>query len=120
MSGMSAMFDRALKERQKLACSIFEAAAQKGRLSHAYLLTGRAREDKLLLSRQLAAYLNCTGEQKSASGSCLVQVSDGFPACVCTNCRWIADNAHPQALMSLSGEETKSGRISVEKARLLA
>jgi len=123
------IFDRQLATRQGLASSILASAAERGRLAHAYLISGRALADKWLLARQLAAYLNCQMPDREANGSCLFRLSS-FPAqagaqakgpeSACTNCRWIAGDRHPQAFITLAGEETRSGKISVEKARLLS
>jgi DNA polymerase III delta prime subunit len=105
---VSSIFPDQLVERQALACRIFDQAAARQCLSHAYLLTGQAVDDKYLLAKLLACYLNC--EHKSSDGS----------SCTCRNCRWIWAQAHPQAWFVLSGEESKSGRIAVEKARALS
>lgn len=87
-------------------------------MANAYLLTGRANKDKELLANQLASYLNCTNKEKQAGASCLARTITSYqPAC--QNCRWIASFEHPQAWLTLTGSDTKTGKIPVEKARLL-
>jgi DNA polymerase III delta prime subunit len=127
---MSSLFSSSLVERQPLACRIFDQAVIRQRLSHAYLLTGHTTNDKYLLSRFLSSYLNCEQVDKTASGSCLTRGMSSLEAHLdtelpaeqefCRNCRWIWAQAHPQAWILLSGEESKSGRITVEKARTLS
>ena len=41
------------------------------------------------------------------------------PRVFCQNCRWILEQKHPQAWIMLSSDDTKSGKIPVEKARKL-
>jgi len=160
------IFNQSLWNGQRLVATVLKAAVSRQRLFHAYLLGGRALEDKWQLSRQLACYLNCQGTDKVKGGSCafklrLWDISDlqqreqgddtkrvvGSTASdahrsvgsrtaregvggaetgalqhrkLCQNCAWIVSNQHPQAFVQLAGEETKSGKIAVEKARLLA
>ena len=112
----TAIFSPSLRAAQPLACDIFEAAVGRGRLANAYLLTGRCLEEKLQLTRELAAYLNCASRSNGQSGSC---VSKQLPAAnYCQNCSWIAADEHPQALQKLAGEG-RSQKIPVEKVRLM-
>lgn len=115
---MSRIFTSEITTRQTLACKLLEAAIVQGKAAHAYLFTGRSNDDKWLLAQQLACYLNCKIENSSENGSCLVQKETIEK--YCQNCRWILQDAHPQAWLKLEGQETKTGRISVEKARLLS
>lgn len=107
------IFSPDLKSAQPLACRLFEAAFNQGKVANAYLLVGRAAEDKLALAREIAAHLNCQGASRTG-GSCLVS---GDPD-VCLNCQWIAKGEHPQAWLALTGEG-KSQKIPVEKVRAL-
>lgn len=120
---MSKIFEQSLSERQRLATSILEAAVERERLANAYMFIGRGTADKWSIVRQLAAFLNCLSRSEGREQSCLCQASEagsGLSA-LCQNCRWINDNQHPQALLTLAGEDTsKTGKVPVEKARLLA
>lgn len=125
-------FDPGLAQRQALPTSFLSAAVLKGRLAHAYLFTGRATEDAEQISVELAAFLNCTRREPLSTPatefgpnqlSCALhfagkEVEKVFPQ-YCQNCRWILERKHPQALVKLDSEGSKSGRISVDKARLL-
>lgn len=112
----TAIFSPSLRAAQPLACDIFEAALLRGRLANAYLLTGRCLDEKLLLTRELAAYLNCSSRAGSEAESC---VSKQLPAAnYCQNCSWIVADEHPQALQKLAGEG-RSQKIPVEKVRLM-
>jgi hypothetical protein len=125
-------FDPVLANRQALPTNFLSAAVLKNRLAHAYLFAGRAFEDAEQIAVQLAAYLNCTRREavnpSSASFShdqlsCLLYFSgrdlDKAVPQYCQSCRWILDRKHPQALVKLDSEGSKSGRISVDKARAL-
>ncbi len=121
------IFSQSLWHGQRLVATVLKAAVSRGRLAHAYLLSGRAQEDKWQLSRQLACYLNCQAHDKEKVGSCAFKLGlfDDQKAEIqisklCRNCNWIVGNQHPQAFVQLQGEETKSGKIAVEKARMLA
>ena len=114
------VFDPGLAERQPTATALLSAAVERDRLAHAYLLTGGNTDDKLLIARQVACYLNCKSTERDTRGSC--QRQSGQTAGYCQNCRWILEDKHPQAWLSLGGasERSASGKISVERARELA
>lgn len=116
------IFDQNLCERQQLATAMLAAAVSHNRMANAYLLTGRNIDDKWLIARQLAAYLNCQKDNKAKAGSCLVAPDwPGRAREICQNCRWISTGEHPQAWLVLSADENKkTGKIPVEKARLIA
>ncbi len=92
-------------------------------MASAYLLAGLATEEKWHLASQLAAYFNCEKVKSGALSACLLdeQRSDlsSDSEQWCTNCRWIGSDIHPQAFLKLSGQESKSGKIAVEQARML-
>lgn len=115
---MSLIFTSQIRSNQPIACSMIEAAVAQGKLAHAYLFTGRSNDDKWQIATQLACYLNCLMENLADKGSCIIQelTTEKY----CQNCRWIHNDAHPQAWLKLEGQETKTGRISVEKARILS
>lgn len=119
------IFDLQLNSRQPLATKLLEAAVRRGRLANAYLLTGRALDDKWLLARQMAAFLNCLRvfgnsreqvllEELPMRRSCLVE----SPEALCQNCDWIVQDSHPQAWFNLSGEKAGQ-KVPVDKARAL-
>lgn len=114
-----ALFTAALQERQPLSTRLLQAAAERGALANAYLLTGPSRSDKWELALQLAAALNCTAASAAGASSPTSCVASGLPSDKsCTNCRWIAAGEHPQAWLLLKREPDKT-KIAVEKARLL-
>ncbi|MBI4532552.1 MAG: hypothetical protein HY711_01285, partial [Candidatus Melainabacteria bacterium] len=113
---MSNIFDLSLRHRQSLACLLFESAIERDCLGHAYLLTGSASEDKWLLAKQLALFLNCTTANKLTLGVCHTQHKHND---ACQNCQWIVANQHPAAWMSLTGDDSKTGKIGVAASRLL-
>jgi hypothetical protein len=119
------IFDLQLHSRQPLATKLLESAVRRGQLANAYLLVGRAVDDKWLLARQLACFLNCQrvfGEDRSpvpheelpTRRSCLVE----SPQSPCQNCAWIASDEHPQAFLTLKGDKPGQ-KTPVEKARAL-
>lgn len=111
------IFSPTLQSAQPLACRLFEAALGRGKVANAYLLVGRAAEDKHEMARQVAAYLNC--EHQSQGGSCLVCRAGAPRSQWCLNCQWISTGEHPQAWMTLTSVEGKSQKIPVEKVRAL-
>jgi DNA polymerase III delta prime subunit len=128
----NSIFDPTLAQKQPLATKFLTSAILKGRLAHAYLFSGRSPAANLELTVQLAAYLNCTEKQPisvvqeelvEAQLSCALRHGGKELASVlplfCQNCRWILTDTHPQALIKLDSEGSKSGKIAVEKTRLL-
>ncbi len=116
---MSQVFEESLSLRQGIATQALTTAVLRDRLANAYLLTGRGKSDKWLLARQLASFLNCSSRQDQAA--CYLQQTITPARELCCNCRWIQDNKHPQAFLTLSSEESSAtGKIAVEKARLLS
>ena len=128
----NSIFDPTLAQKQPLATKFLTSAILKGRLAHAYLFSGRSPVANLELTVQLAAYLNCTAKTPIALDqaelveeqlSCALRHGGKELASVmplfCQNCRWILTDTHPQALIKLDSEGSKSGRIAVEKTRLL-
>ena len=112
------LFSQSLSLNQSLATRVFSAAIKREKLARAYLLAGQVSEDKKQLATQLAAYFNCEKVKSGQLSSCLLDDQIDSQRW-CTNCRWIAADLHPQAFLKLSGEESKSGKITVEQARLL-
>ena len=113
------IFGAALQGRQAIAVRLLTAALTRKSLANAYLLSGRALADKWLMARLVAAFLNCQSRQNSPEPelwSCLTKsdLDDSY----CQNCRWINDDEHPQAFLTLAGEGA-TGKIPVEKARKL-
>jgi hypothetical protein len=132
------LFSADLTQRQAVATRLLANGIEQERLAHALLLTGRAHQDKWLIARQLAAYLNCEKEDKLSRGACMLQWQascvdeDGSAlseldgsvqkdlANACQNCRWLFQDEHPKAWLVLSAEAGKSGKIPVEAARNLS
>jgi len=115
---MAKIFSSGLADRQPFAAKLIEAQLANNRLAGAYLLTGRAQEDKFQLARELVSALNCSKRAQSPDLFCLLAEPDLEN--YCCNCRWIAADEHPQAWQTLYGDDTKSGKIPVEKARALS
>lgn len=122
--------DSSLSRRQPLATTFLASAIKCGKLAHAYLLTGKNIDDAWQIAIRLAAFLNCEKRRFSAFSSappeqlfapaqlsCLGRQQK--PDSYCLNCRWIAENRHPQALITVGTAEGKSSKIAVEKIRLL-
>ncbi|HEY9679066.1 MAG TPA: hypothetical protein V6C76_13740 [Drouetiella sp.] len=115
---MSNIFDIELAQRHPFATSLVTAAINSNKLSHAYLLSGRAPEDKWKFAREVAAHLNCANKAQHNNTACqLAGISEREQ---CTNCKWINEGKHPQAWITLTSEGSKSGKIAVEKARALS
>jgi DNA polymerase III delta prime subunit len=115
---MAKIFSSGLSARQPFAAKLIEAQVANNRLAGAYLLTGRAHEDKIQLARELVSALNCSKRAQSVDQFCLLAESETEN--FCPDCRWIAVDEHPQAWQALGGDDTKSGKIPVEKARALS
>ncbi|MBK9145665.1 MAG: hypothetical protein IPM23_24595 [Candidatus Melainabacteria bacterium] len=112
---MLQLFARSLTQSQPVATGLLGAAATRSHLANAYLLTGDNLADKKAIAISLAAFLNCAGAD--GQSSCFSRGET--PASGCQNCRWIAEEKHPQALQSLAGAEARS-KIPVERARELS
>jgi len=123
---VASVFPAKLADRQPFATKLLTNAVTRNRLSHAYLLTGRAQIDKREIARYLACFLNCAHlAAGNAEQVCTLKVDTDAPAPLqntgfCQNCRWIWQGKHPQAWLTLANETSRSGKISVEKARNLS
>ena len=119
------LFSQSFALSQPLVTKLFSAAVSTGKLANAYLLAGNVWDDKWQLALELAYYLNCSQVKTGASTACALAnkengiATGGDHTPWCTNCRWLVDGQHPQALLKLSGEQSKSGKITVEQARAL-
>ncbi len=87
---------------QKTVAGQFQRSLERGRLAHAYLLTGPRGSGKELVARTLAQALNCVERDHDACGRC-------------DSCRRIAEGAHPDVYWVRP--ESKSRRIAVEQVR---
>jgi DNA polymerase III subunit delta' len=114
---MSQLFSEQLSLDQPLATKIFQKSAAEDKLAKAYILVGHAKDDKWRLIFELASYLNCDKIKSGEKQSCFIQQNHLAHDKWCTNCRWIEADKHPQALMKLSGNNSKSGKIAVEDTR---
>jgi DNA polymerase III delta prime subunit len=122
MTMVDNIFQPALADRQPFATGFLTQAVRHGRLSHAYLLVGRALSDKWQIARNLACFLNCANVQAGGS-ACVLKLASADRDCdtkeFCSNCRWIWEGKHPQAWLTLGSDGSKSGKVAVEKARAL-
>jgi DNA polymerase-3 subunit delta' len=89
-----------------------QRSLQRGRLAHAYLLTGPRGVGKEPLARTLAKALNC--EQQAATGRSSARE---LPDCCdqCDSCRRIDHGSHPD--IHWVRPESKSRRILIEQIR---
>jgi len=124
MTMVDNIFQPALGARQPFATGFLSQAVLQGRMSHAYLLVGRALDDKWQIARNLACFLNClnVSDGGGPGAACVLKLPAGSDSdCdtkeLCSNCRWIWPGKHPQAWLTLGPDGSKSGKIAVEKAR---
>ncbi|MBI4473005.1 MAG: hypothetical protein HY646_10080 [Acidobacteria bacterium] len=94
-----------LKEQQTVAGQL-QRSLERGRLAHAYLLSGPRGSGKERVARVLAQALNCDAHDHDA---CPESVRG------CDSCRRIAAEAHPDVYWVRP--ESKSRRITVEQIR---
>jgi DNA polymerase-3 subunit delta' len=82
--------------------SYIEAALKSGRLSHAYLFTGRAHIGKTKIALALASAVNCISQEK--------------PCGECSSCNRIAAGKHPdvETIRLLSAEESEDKKAKSE------
>jgi len=113
------LFSQPLSFNQPVVTRLFNAAVRENKLAPAYILAGGGFEDKWQLVCELACYFNCSAVKSGSPSSCAVMTEGKNSNDWCTSCRWLLAEQHPQALLKLSGKENKSGKISVEQARLL-
>lgn len=86
--------------QQPQLCTLISAAAEKGRLHHALLLTGGARRSDALLFA--AAAFECTGANK--------------PCLTCAHCRKVLRGIHPDVI---TAEDREHKNLSVDVLRAL-
>lgn len=115
------MFLDKTKKNQGFTTRLFEAAINKGKLAHAYMLTQSQAHVQYEFALELAKLLNCPNK------------TDGTPCETCMDCKWISENNHPalitvspvdflptKADTSTDGTTSKSkNTIKVAQARLL-
>jgi hypothetical protein len=121
------IFHTDLVAGQPFATRLISSAVLSGKLAHAYLFVGRALEHKWDIARDLGCVLNCANVKDGKhEAACTLTIENGRGQTVdtqkfCQNCRWIWEGKHPQAWLTLtSSTTTKSGKIAVEKARMLS
>ncbi|MGD0827225.1 MAG: DNA polymerase III subunit delta' [Desulfobaccales bacterium] len=92
---------------QERVISHLKTAAQKGRLSHAYLFLGPEGVGKASTARALAAALNCQEP-----------LADGDACGACASCRRLAAGVHPDFLaISPTKESNQKLQIKIDQIR---
>jgi len=91
---------------QERIISHLKTAAQKGRLSHAYLFLGPEGVGKASTARALAAALNCQEPLK-----------DGDACGACASCRRLAAGVHPDFLVISPTSESLQPQIKIDRIR---
>ena len=91
---------------QERVISHLKTAAQKGRLSHAYLFLGPEGVGKASTARALAAALNCQEP-----------FGDGDACGACASCRRLAAGVHPDFLVISPTSESLQPQIKIERIR---
>lgn len=81
-------------------------AERRGRLGHAWLLTGPVGLGKRLFADWLAAALLCRNPGP-----------DGAPCGLCAECQLLASGNHPDLLRVVPDPESKSGDITIDQMR---
>jgi len=85
-------------------------AINKNKLANSYVFIGRDLTDISLIVSYLAKILNCEQNKKNYLKPCEN----------CTNCRWLNNNEHPQALMVLKANpNSKKEQIKIDTIREL-
>jgi len=104
------MFSSELKAEATSLCSFFEAALQRERLSHAYLLCGGNNQLKDKLTEELTQLLNCSE-----------RAPDHKPCGKCLQCKWISEHSYPELPIVLEPdlEKSKKGVVLVKQVQEL-
>lgn len=104
------MFSNQLKEQYPEAITFLTNAIRKNKLANSYILIGKDSDDLSCLVINLAQILNCEQNKDSYS----------LPCNSCINCKWLKNNEHPQALLTISPEDTtKKEQIKIDTIREL-
>ncbi len=97
---------------QQATVALLQRSLERGRLGHAYLLTGGRLEDLEALARTLAKTLNCASPPRQAANGLALDCCDA-----CLACRKINDDLH--ADVQWLRPESKSRVLRVEQMREL-
>lgn len=104
------MFSESLKQRYPLQTDFFKNAILKNKLANSYIFISRSRDDLFKFSLEIAKILNCkenVSEKKE-------------PCNICINCKWLNNNSHPHALITIQAEkESKKEQIKIDSIREL-
>ena len=104
------MFSESLKQRYPLQTDFFKNAILKNKLANSYIFISRNKDDLFKFSLEIAKILNCkenTPEKKE-------------PCNICINCKWLNNNSHPHALITIQVEkESKKEQIKIDSIREL-
>lgn len=102
------MFDSTLINKYPVALKFLELALRKGKLANSYVFIGNNDCDLKSVIVNLAKSLNCKSSK------------DNTPCNTCTNCRWLNEETHPQALITIEPDsESKKEVIKIEGIRNL-
>lgn len=91
------------------ASSFFYNAISKDRMANSYIFVGNNTDLIKIFSQNLSKILNCLNKNK-----------DLTPCNTCLNCKWINEDKHSHAFITIEPElESKKEQIKVEKIREL-
>lgn len=104
------MFSDYLTKTYPETTSFLTNALLKNKLANSYVLISNKLDDILLLTINLAKTLNCKNNAGTLSKSCNE----------CTNCRWLDNNSHPQALITIKAAlQSKKEQVNINEIREL-
>ncbi len=111
---LSTMFPNDLQTNYPEATKFLTRAIASNRMANSYVFIGQDPEDILNITKTLAKTLNCTKNKDSQQQAIIA------PCELCTNCKWIERNEHPQAFISVSPDpESKKEQIKIDDIREL-
>lgn len=104
------MFSKELTDSYPEAIKFLTNSINKNKLANSYIFIGRTVNDLTLCAINLAKILNC--EQN--------KITFSTPCGICTNCKWLEKNEHPQALHIISPDiDSKKEQIKIDSIREL-
>ncbi|MBI3308016.1 MAG: hypothetical protein HYZ79_01415 [Candidatus Melainabacteria bacterium] len=100
------MFPEKLKQNYPTAIKFLINAINKDKAAHSYIFIGNCMEEMRELSIEISKLFNCKEKSKACNK--------------CLNCRWLNENNHPQAFITIKPDESsKKEQIKVEQIREL-
>ena len=104
------MFSESLKKRYQIQTAFFRNALLKNKLANSYIFISSSKNESFEFSLEIAKILNCKENTREKKG----------PWNICINCKWLNNNSHPQALITVQVEkESKKEQIKIDSIREL-